>query len=93
MDLRLRHVLLTVASVALLPEAAGACAICFGGVDSPLLDAARLGVLAMAGITVCVLGAFGAWFVRLARTEAPAPEEGNSGPPARHSEHDEHQGR
>jgi hypothetical protein len=46
-----------------------ACAICFGGVESPLLDAARLGVLTMAGATVIVLGAFGRWFVRLARLE------------------------
>lgn len=46
-----------------------ACAICFDGVESPLLDAARLGVLTMAGVTVIVLGAFGRWFVRLARLE------------------------
>jgi hypothetical protein len=56
----------------LLPEAAAACPVCFGSVESPLLDSARLGVLAMAGLTLCVLGAFGAWFVRLARLEASA---------------------
>ena len=44
-----------------------ACAICFGETDSPLLDAARAGVLTMAGLTVCVLGAFGRWFIALAR--------------------------
>lgn len=70
MDLRLHRVLPAVAAVLVLPEAAWACPICFGGVQSPLLDSARLGVLAMAGLTVCVLGVFGAWFVRLARLEA-----------------------
>jgi hypothetical protein len=44
-----------------------ACAICFGNADSPLLDAARIGVLTMVGVTVCVLGGFARWFVRLSR--------------------------
>lgn len=56
--------------VVLLPGRATACSICFAGVDSPLLDSARLGVLTMAVLTVAVLGTFGAWFVRLARLEA-----------------------
>ena len=70
MDLRLRRVLPVLAAALLLPEAAAACPICFGGVDSPLLDSARLGVLAMAALTVGVLATFGAWFVKLARLEA-----------------------
>jgi hypothetical protein len=44
-----------------------ACTICFGNADSPLLDAARIGVLTMVGVTVCVLAGFARWFVRLAR--------------------------
>ena len=56
--------------VATLPEAAHACPICFGATDSPLVDAARLGVLAMAAVTIGVLTAFGAWFVRLAKLES-----------------------
>lgn len=72
MDLRLHRLLPAIAALVLLPESVEACPICFGGVDSPMLDAARLGVLAMAGLTVCVLGVFGAWFVRLARLEAAA---------------------
>jgi hypothetical protein len=44
-----------------------ACTICFGNADSPLLDAARIGVLTMVGVTACVLAAFARWFVRLAR--------------------------
>jgi hypothetical protein len=35
-----------------------------------MLDSARLGVLAMAALTVCVLAAFGRWFVKLARLDA-----------------------
>jgi hypothetical protein len=44
-----------------------ACTICFGSADSPLLDAARIGVLTMVGVTMCVLAGFARWFVRLAK--------------------------
>jgi hypothetical protein len=44
-----------------------ACTICLSNADSPLLDAARLGVLTMGGVTVCVLTGFAGWIVRLAR--------------------------
>ena len=74
MDIRLRRVLPAVALLALLPASADACPICLGSAESPLLDAARLGVLAMVLVTVCVLGAFAAWFVRLARREEAALE-------------------
>jgi hypothetical protein len=72
MDPRLHRFLPAVAILALLPRDAAACPICLGAVDSPLLDAARLGVIAMVTVTLGVLGAFGAWFVRLARREAAA---------------------
>lgn len=73
MGVHLRRVLsVVVVLVVLIPERAVACAICFGNTESPLLDSARLGVLAMAGVTVTVLGVFGAWFVRLARLEGEA---------------------
>ena len=70
MDLRLRRVLPVLVAALLLPQTAAGCPICFGNVESPLLDSARLGVLVMAAVTVCVLAAFGTWFVRLARLEA-----------------------
>ena len=70
MDLRLHRLLPAVAAVLLVPTAATACPICFGATESPLLDSARLGVLAMAGVTAGVLGAFAAWFLRLAKLEA-----------------------
>ena len=44
-----------------------ACTICFANADSPLLDAARLGVLVMAAVTSSVLVVFACWFKRLAR--------------------------
>lgn len=44
-----------------------ACAICFGGADGPLLDAARLGVLVMVGVTVVVLVLFARFFLRISR--------------------------
>jgi hypothetical protein len=49
-----------------------ACAVCFGAADGPMLDAARLGVLVMAGFTVAMLTAFGMFFVRIARRAALA---------------------
>jgi hypothetical protein len=52
-----------------------ACAICFANADSPLLDAARLGVLMMAGVTSGVLVAFACWVRRLIRLSAAAQEE------------------
>jgi hypothetical protein len=53
----------------LLPQIADACPICFGAADSPLLDAARLGVIAMACVTLMVLSAFARWFLKLRRLE------------------------
>jgi hypothetical protein len=72
MDPRLHRVLLALTILVLLPRDAAACPICLGAADSPLLDAARLGVIAMVTVTLGVLAAFGAWFVRLARREAAA---------------------
>ena len=48
-------------------EAVLACAICFGGADGPLLDAARLGVLIMVGVTVMVLTLFARFFLRISK--------------------------
>ena len=55
-----------------------ACAVCFGAADGPMLDAARLGVLVMAGFTVAMLTAFGMFFVRISRRAALAvPGDGD----------------
>jgi hypothetical protein len=45
-------------------------------VESPLLDSARLGVLAMAVVTVAVLATLGRWFIRLARLESQMSNAG-----------------
>ncbi len=47
-----------------------ACSICFANADSSLLDAARLGVIIMATVTVGVLGAFARFVVRVSRLAA-----------------------
>ena len=44
-----------------------ACAVCFGAAHGPLLDAARLGVLFMVGVTCIVLALFARFFLRIAR--------------------------
>ena len=61
------RVALTVAIVLVVSDVRSveACPVCFGGDASPLLDAARLGVLTLALVTVGVLGAFARWFLRL----------------------------
>ena len=70
-----RVCLLLAAAVLLAPRAALACPVCFQNADSPLLDSARLGVGVMVGVTVCVLGTFAGWFVRLRRLQRRHAEE------------------
>jgi hypothetical protein len=57
------------------PDVILSCRICFANADSPLLDAARLGVLVMGGVTLCVLGAFARWFAKLARLSNQTGED------------------
>ena len=49
------------------PDVAIACAVCFGAADAPMLDAARVGVLVMVGVTCGMLAALAALVIRLAR--------------------------
>jgi hypothetical protein len=65
LDVRHSRAVLAFAGTLLLPRLAEACPICFGGGDSGLLDGARAGVLAMAGVTVGVLAALARWFLKL----------------------------
>lgn len=55
-----------------------ACAVCFGAADGPMIDAARLGVLVMAGVTCVMLSAFAVFFVRVARRSVDAAHEGSA---------------
>ena len=72
--MRFRSVLFVLAMLS-VPAVADACPVCFQGVDSPLLDSARAGVLVMALVLAGVLGAFARWFVRLARLDAASVRE------------------
>lgn len=77
MGLRLRCVLSVLSAVLrhrLGNISAVGCTVCFQGVDSPLLDSARLGVFTMVAVVVLVIVAFGRWFVTLARLEADHQE-------------------
>jgi hypothetical protein len=77
MAVHLRRVLFVLAALlVLLPVRTRACPVCFAGVESPLLDSARLGVLAMAVVTVAVLATLGRWFIRLARLESQMSNAG-----------------
>jgi hypothetical protein len=58
-----------------------ACSVCFGAADGPMLSAARVGVLVMAGVTLAVLTAFGVFFARLAKNG----ENGERAHPSRES--------
>ncbi|MEP6917277.1 MAG: hypothetical protein ABJC89_16620, partial [Acidobacteriota bacterium] len=69
MSSRSRVSLASALGLLLAPQIADACPICFGAADSPLLDAARIGVIAMAGVTLIVLSAFARWFLKLRRLE------------------------
>ena len=44
-----------------------ACPLCFGAQETSLVDATKLGVLVMVGITLVVQGAFVAFFLYLRR--------------------------
>ena len=69
MGAHLRRLLFALAALPVFGGTAYACPVCFQAVESPLLDAARLGVLAMITVVVAVLCAFGTWFIRLARLQ------------------------
>jgi len=42
-----------------------ACPVCFGAEETPLIDGAKLGVLALLGVTFAVQGAFAGFFLYL----------------------------
>jgi hypothetical protein len=54
------------------PARALACPVCYQNVDSPLLDAAQMGVFVLLAITVGVLAGFAAFFRRLMKLSAQA---------------------
>lgn len=70
-----RACLLALASTGLLLADAGqalACTTCYGQAGGPLIDAARLGIWLLLGVTLCVQGSFVAFFLYLRRRAALA---------------------
>jgi hypothetical protein len=64
-----RLALCSIASL-LIPGIADACPVCFGAVDGLMLRGSNMGILALLVVTLSVLGAFGAFFISLARRAA-----------------------
>ena len=46
-----------------------ACPVCFGAPDSPQVKGMQMGILALLGVTVVVLGAFATFFLYLRRRQ------------------------
>jgi hypothetical protein len=44
-----------------------ACPVCFGALETPMIDGTRLGILVLLAITLAVQGAFAAFFLYLRR--------------------------
>ena len=62
-----------------------ACPSCFGQAQGPLIDAARLGIWLLLALTLCLQGAFAAFFLYLRRQAArtvdqPPDEQWSRGP-------------
>lgn len=68
----MRKVAPAVVVTMLLPRAAAACPVCFGASDGPMLQGSNMGILALLVVTLVVLGAFGGFFITLARRAARA---------------------
>jgi hypothetical protein len=62
-----RRLVLAIAAVLLLgsSSSAFACPVCFGAEETSMIDGAKLGILALLGITLAVQGAFVGFFLYL----------------------------
>ncbi len=56
-----------------------ACAVCFGASDSLQFRAMQMGILVLLAFTVCVLAAFGAFFIYLRRRSMVVEQEAHGG--------------
>jgi hypothetical protein len=70
-----RRITAIAVSGVLLPRMAAACPVCFGANDGPILQGSNMGILALLVVTLAVLGAFGGFFITLARRAARALPE------------------
>jgi hypothetical protein len=72
--------LVLVAAAAMLawlavPSAALACPSCYGNAEGPMIDAARLGIALLLGITLAIQGGFVAFFLYLRRQARKAQDQ------------------
>jgi len=74
---------LVVASAALLwlagPGSALACPSCFGDAEGPMIDAARLGIGLLLGLTLAIQGGFVVFFLYLRRQARRAQDQAIDG--------------
>ena len=57
------------AALLAVPRTALACPVCFGQSDSPMANAMNLGILALLGFIVAILGGFATFMLYLGRRE------------------------
>ena len=57
------------------PGAALACPSCYGATEGPLIDAARVGMWLLLGVTLAIQGAFVAFFLYLRRKAREARDQ------------------
>jgi Na+/proline symporter len=69
-----RRALATLALVMTASASVLACPVCFGGAEGALIDGAKLGVLALVGVTLAVQGAFVGFFLYLRKRAKHAAE-------------------
>jgi hypothetical protein len=66
--LRMRQVITTAVAVFIGgSSSAFACPVCFGALETPIIDGTKLGILVLLTITLTVQGAFAAFFLYLRR--------------------------
>jgi hypothetical protein len=57
------------------PAAALACPSCYGAAEGPLIDAARVGMWLLLGVTLAIQGAFAAFFLYLRKKAREARDQ------------------
>jgi hypothetical protein len=72
---RLGLALLAVVTLMATEGQAFACPSCYGQAEGPMIDAARLGIWLLLGVTLCLQGGFAAFFLYLRRRARKAADQ------------------
>jgi hypothetical protein len=64
-----KALLMMTSALLVFAQPAFACPVCFGAPDSPQVRGMQMGILALLGVTVAVLGAFAGFFLYLRRRQ------------------------